>query len=85
MLSEMAEEISLETTNTRDSLIQSRVKVVLKKQQLGSNARVTSISEELQEWPKNNNLKMEHFWGFDINMYWEYTKKFIQIFSQSSQ
>lgn len=49
MLSEMAEEISLETTNTRDSLIQSRVKVVLKKQQLGSNARVTSISEELQE------------------------------------
>ena len=30
-------------------------------------------------------LKMEHFWGFDINIYWEYTKKFIQIFSQSSQ
>ena len=24
-------------------------------------------------------LKKEHFWGFNINMYWEYTKKFIQF------
>lgn len=43
---EMAEEISQETPNAWDSLIQSRVKVV-KKKKLGSNARVTSISEEL--------------------------------------
>ena len=55
MLLEMAEEISRETPNAWDSLIQSRVKVVKtnkqkkNKQQLGSNARVTSISEELQE------------------------------------
>ena len=24
-------------------------------------------------------LKKGHFWGFNINMYWEYTKKFIQF------
>ena len=44
---EMAEEISQETPNAWDSMIQSRVKDVKKKKKLGSNARVTSISEEL--------------------------------------
>lgn len=45
---EMAEEISQETPNAWDSMIQSRVKdVKKKKKKLGSNARVTSISEEL--------------------------------------